>query len=127
VRPYDGTLLGILDEITMYVSRIQLESLLTMRHLSLLGVASAADIFMICNLLGIIYALAFSVQIRKKLMKMYNASQKSYETPGNYTLFMREVRVPDDKNKPVAVLDINEINEKIVKQFNLIAQCNKMI
>jgi hypothetical protein len=127
VRPYDGTLLGILDEITMYVSRIQLESLLTMRHLSLLGVASAADIFMICNLLGIIYALAFSVQIRKKLMKMYNASQKSYETPGNYTLFMREVRVPDDKNEPVAVLDINEINEKIVKQFNLIAQCNKMI
>ena len=70
MRPYDGTLLGILDEITMYVSRIQLESLLTMRHLSLLGVASAADIFMICNLLGIIYALAFSVQIRKKLMKM---------------------------------------------------------
>ena len=58
---------------------------------------------------------------------MYNASQKSYETPGNYTLFMREVRVPDDKNEPVAVLDINEINEKIVKQFNLIAQCNKMI
>jgi hypothetical protein len=69
-RPYDGTLLGIIDEITMYVSRVHLESMLTLREKSLFGVASAADIFMICNLLGILYALAFSVQIRKKLMKM---------------------------------------------------------
>jgi len=115
LRPYDGTLLGIIDEITMYVSRIHLENMLTVRQKSFLGVGSAADIFMICNLLGIVYALAFSVQIRKKLMKIYNSSHKNYETPGNYTLLMREVNVHDNKKEPVAVMDINEIQEKIVK------------
>jgi hypothetical protein len=117
LRPYDGTLLGIIDEITMYVSRIQLKSMLKVREKTFLGVASGADLFMICNLLGIVYALAFSVQIRKKLMKMYNSSHKNYETPGNYTILMREIL--DNKKEPASVLDINEIQEKIVKKFNL--------
>jgi hypothetical protein len=125
LRPYDGTLLGIIDEITLYVSRIQLKSMFKVREKTFLGVASGADLFMICNLLGIVYALAFSVQIRKKLMKMYNSSHKNYETPGNYTLLMREVL--DNKKEPATVMDINEIQEKIVNKFNLIAQRDSMI
>jgi hypothetical protein len=115
LRPYDGTLLGIIDEITMYVSRIHIKNMLTVREKTFLRVASGADLFMICNLLGIVFALAFSVQIRKKLMKMYNSSHKNYETPGNYTLLMREVNIRDIKKEPVAVMDINEVQEKIVK------------
>ena len=125
LRPYDGTLLGIIDEITMYVSRIQLKSMFKVREKTFLGVASGADLFMICNLLGIVYALAFSVQIRKKLMKMYNSSHKNYETPGNYTLRMREIL--DNKKESASVMDINEIQEKIVNKFNLIAQRDSMI
>jgi 4-hydroxy-3-polyprenylbenzoate decarboxylase len=33
LRPYDGTLLGIIDEITMYVSRIHLENMLKLARL----------------------------------------------------------------------------------------------
>ena len=126
LRPYDGTLLGIIDEITMYVSRIQLKSMFKVREKTFLGVASGADLFMICNLLGIVYALAFSVQIRKKLMKMYNSSHKNYETPGNYTLLMRG-EILDNKKESASVMDINEIQEKIVNKFNLIAQRDSMI
>jgi hypothetical protein len=99
----------------MYVSRIHIKNMLTVREKTFLRVASGADLFMICNLLGIVFALAFSVQIRKKLMKMYNSSHKNYETPGNYTLLMREVNIRDIKKEPVAVMDINEVQEKIVK------------
>ena len=82
---YDSSTFGVYDEINMFVSRIQISSLIFVRQKYNFNSKMSAEIFIICNLLGIIYTVFYSVQIRKKLYAMNNSSNMDRKTPGNYT------------------------------------------
>jgi hypothetical protein len=45
--------------------------------------------------------------------------QQNYETPGNYTMLMRDVSDLDENQKPANVKDINEIKKKIFEEISL--------
>ena len=58
---YEKSFLGVFDEVNMFISRIQIRSLILVRHKYNFDSKTAADIFIICNLLGIIFTFAYSV------------------------------------------------------------------
>ena len=58
---YEKSFLGVFDEVNMFISRIQIRSLILVRRKYNFDSKTAADIFIICNLLGIIFTFAYSV------------------------------------------------------------------
>lgn len=96
---YDNSTFGVYDEINMFVSRIQISSLIFVRQEYKFNSKMSAEIFIICNLLGIIFTYFYSVQIRKKLSAMNNSSNMDRKTPGNYTFLLLDVRDPSNKKE----------------------------
>ncbi len=67
----------------------------------------AADIFIGCNMIGILYILFHSVFERSKLVQMQEDLDKDKDSPSDYALLIRNV-------DPLSITDTKKIKEQVL-------------
>jgi hypothetical protein len=89
---YDASILNMLNSIAKYIANTAIKNVINNVQKSYDKTdVNAGDIFVCCNLLGIIYTIGYSIQVRKKLESMSSKQHKNRETPGNFTVLMRDI------------------------------------